>query len=305
MPQILLRGFTIAPDREQVWVSDKRTGKTFQTAVRKIASERGYYDLGGSAILDAVMNRADDAALGIINRIRERRSLGGVGKFDRGLLATIVAIQMLRTRGYQEGRRHLAQTLFDKIYEKTGTVDPEFREYLAEDRLRDEYLRAIPESTQRFLPHLLDKDLLLFRTDCSVPFYVSDNPVALNNTTNPGDGIRGTLALAVHGIEVYFPISSELTLGFLCPSIAKQYETNSNLLWQMGGFIKESAYEYLQARDTGKPLILSRDKVRFQNSPQAHNAERFVVSSVNEFADVADIIENDPDARFGPRATTN
>jgi hypothetical protein len=251
------------------------------------------------------MNRADAVASGILNRIRKRHSLSGISLDDRVMLAGIVAMQMLRTRGYQETRRHVAQSLFDKFAEKTGIVHRELKEYLAEDRLRDEYLRAIPESTQKFLPHLLNKDLLLFKTERNVPFCISDNPVALNNTINPGDGIRGTRGLAVRGIEIYLPISCELTLGYLCSSIGKQHELNNDLLWRLGGFIKESAYNYLKARNTGRPLILNRDNVRFQNSLQALHAERFVIASVNNFADVAQMVENDPAARLGPRSTTN
>jgi threonine dehydrogenase-like Zn-dependent dehydrogenase len=41
----------------------------------------------------------------------------------------------------------------------------------------------------------------------------------LANNFNPGDDIRGTLGFAVEGIEVYLPISHELTLGCLCPTI--------------------------------------------------------------------------------------
>ena len=199
----------------------------------------------------------------------------------------------------------MVQSLFDKLHEKTGIAHPNAKEHLAEDQLRQEYLQGIPRSTREFLPHLLNKDVLLFRTDQNGTFWVSDNPVALNNTLNPGDGIRGTLGLAVSGIEIFLPISSELTLAYLCPSIGKQYEATNKALWHFGGFIKEGAYNYLQARDTGKPFILNRDNVRFQNSLQAVNAERFVIASVNDFADVAQIIENNPDARFGPRSITN
>jgi Protein of unknown function (DUF4238) len=305
VPQMLLRGFATGADREQVWVFDKRSGRTFQTAIRNIDAERGYYDIGDSAVLDAAMNRTDDIAAGIINKIRAGSSLYGLTQFQIGMLKTVVGVQLLRTRGYQESRRHMVRTVADRIHEMTGTQHPELGEYLEEDRLRSEYLRDIPESTRQFLPHLLTKDLLLFKAGRDTPFCISDNPVALNNTINPGDGIRGTLGLAVPGIEIYLPISSELTLGLLCPSIGEQYEVTRDVLWQFGGFINESAYKFLQARDTGKPLILDRDNVRFQNSLQAWNAERFVISSVNNFADVAEMIEANAEIRLGPRATTN
>lgn len=309
VPQMLLRGFTTIPDGEQVWVFDKRTGNRFPTALRNIAAERGYYDLGGSAVLDAAMNRADDITAAIINKIRERRSLSGISLDDRGMLAGFVVMQMLRTRGYQEQTKHLVQTLKTKIREK-GKLSPALEaqfseEQLSEERLREEYLRYIPQFTGDYLPHLVDKDLLLYETPRNVPFCICDNPVVLNNTLNSGDGIRGTLGLAVPGIEIYLPISSELTLAYMCPSIGQQNEEIRDRLWYLGGFISESTHTYLRARDTGKPMLLNPENVRFQNSLQARNAERFVISSVNEFADVADLVENNPDARFGPRVTAN
>ena len=307
VPQMLLRGFTTTPDVEQVWVFDKRTGKTFPTAIRNIAAERGYYDLGGSAVLDAAMNRADAIAAGILNSIRTRHSLSGLNRDDRGMLAGIVVMQLLRTRGYQEQTKHLVQTVKTKVREKgelSPALEAQFSE-LSDERLREEYLRLIPQFTGDYLPHLVDKDLLLYETPRNVPFCICDNPVVLNNTLNPGDGIRGTLGLAVPGIEIYLPISSELTLAYMCPSIGQQNEEIRDRLWYLGGFISESAHTYLRARDTGKPMLLNPENVRFQNSLQARNAERFVISSVNQFADVADLVENNPDARFGPRATAN
>lgn len=307
VPQMLLRAFTIGPDSEQVYVFDKRTGKAFSTAVRNIAAERGYYDLGGSAVLYGAMNRADGITARILSRIRERHSLSGITRDDRGMLAGFVVMQLLRTRGYQEQTKHLVQTLKKKVIEKgpmSPALEAQFSE-LSEERLREEYLRFIPQFTGDFLPYLLNKDLLLFKTPRNVPFCISDHPVALNNTLNPGDGIRGTLGLDVAGIEIYLPISSELTLAYMCPSIGEHNEEIRDRLWHLGGFISESSHSYLRARDTGKPMLLIPDNVRFQNSLQARNAERFVISAANEFADVADLVEHDPDARFGPRATAN
>lgn len=307
--QMLLRGFVIAPDGEQVYVFDKRTGKSFPTAVRNIAAEKGYYDLAGSAVLDAAMNRADGITASIIKKIRERRSLFGISLDDRGILAGFVAMQMLRTRGYQEQMKHLAQIMANKIAELRDRMSPEMRARFSEEQtdeqLREEYLQMIPKFTETMVPHLLDKNLLLFKTDRNKPFCISDNPVVLNNTLNPGDDIRGTLGLAVPGIEIYLPISSELTLAYMCPSVGQSYEEISDRLWRLGGFIKEEAYAFLQARDIGKPMLLNAENVRFQNSLQARQAERFVISSINDWTDAANMVENNPKSRFGPRVTTN
>ena len=303
VPQMLLRGFSISADTEQVHVFDKRTDKAFITTVRNIAAEHGYYDLGDSATLDEAMTRADEVTFPIIERIRARRSLSDVSAVDRTFLAGFVTLQFLRTRGFQEHFRHIGHALVDAIAQRGLKPPQEWEAHLTAERQRAHYLRVIPGFLKDFLPHLLNKDLLLFKTDRSTPFCISDNPVALNNTVNDDDGIRGTLGFAVPGIEVHLPISSELSLAYICPSIGAGFQVLQKQLRSFGGLISEDAFYYLHALDTGKAIKLKPDNVRFHNSLQIRNAERFVISSRNEFADAADMVASDPETRFGPRVT--
>jgi hypothetical protein len=97
-----------------------------------------------------------------------------------------------------------------------------FRE-LNEAEIRDTFIAKLRASAFNLLPHLLDKSWILLAAAPGTVFWVGDHPVALANNVNPGDGIRGTLGLAVRGIEVYLPISSQLTLGCLCPSIQEMF----------------------------------------------------------------------------------
>jgi Protein of unknown function (DUF4238) len=299
--QMMLRGFETAPGSEQVYVFDKQTGRKFVTSIRNVAAERGYYDLGDALTLDVGMNRADATASRIINKIRARHSLAGMPQRDREILAGFVVLQLLRTRGFQESYRHLGHAMVNAVKERGLKPPTEWDADLIAERQREEYLRLIPEFLRDFLPHLLKKDLFLFKTTHSVPFCISDNPVALHNTVNDGDGIRGTLGLAVQGIEIYLPISSALTLAYICPSVGRVYEVQQLLLQGMGGFINEDAFYYLQARDLGKAKMLKPESVRFQNSLQILNAERFVFSSRDDFEDATDMVAKDPEARFGRR----
>jgi hypothetical protein len=87
VPQMLLRGFAIDGEKEQVRVFDKSTGKEFPTAIRNIGAERGYYDIDGSAAIDAAMNQMDDVSSPIIQKLRERRSISCLNTTDRIVLA--------------------------------------------------------------------------------------------------------------------------------------------------------------------------------------------------------------------------
>jgi hypothetical protein len=299
--RMLLRGFGRAERSDHVHVFDKKIAKKYVSAIRYVAAERGYYDLGDALTLDVGMNRADAAASRIINKIRDRHSVAGIPHKDREILAGFVILQLLRTRGFQEGHRHLGQAMVSAVKNRGLKLPAEWDKELTNERQREAYLRIIPGFLRNFLPHLLNKNLLLFKTNKDVPFCISDNPVARNNTLDDGGGIRGTLGLANQGIEIYLPISSELTLAYICPSVGRLYEVQKLLLQGMGGFINEDAFYYLQSRDSGKAKMLKPESVRFQNSLQVLNAERFVFSSRDDFEDAMDMVAKDPEARFGHR----
>ena len=64
---------------------------------------------------------------------------------------------------------------------------------------------------KEIVPYILDKSWLLFKTPIIRPFYISDNPVVMQNKQYHNS--PGSLGIAVPGIEVYLPISKTLVLG--------------------------------------------------------------------------------------------
>jgi hypothetical protein len=122
----------------------------------------------------------------------------------------------------------------------------------------------------------------------------------MHNTINQGNGLRSTLGFGVPGIEVYLPISSELVLAHMCPSIAVAYGGVDEQARRMG-FIHAHARPYLQALENGTPIPLSKEHVQFQNWLQLGYAERFVYSSADSFEDARKILEETPKLRTGRR----
>jgi hypothetical protein len=301
VPQTLLRGFAINGSHEKIRVFDKWSGKEFPTSIRKIGVERGYYDVNGSAEIDATMNDIDHRASTIFQKLRGRKSLAFLNQASRNILAEFTVTQCLRTRGFQERMRHAVETSLRAIIDKAGALPAGWPPEVDPVQARENYLNVISPFVQEFIPYLLDKDLLLFSTDSSCPFIVSDHPVTLNNTLNPGDGIRGTLGFGAPGIEICLPISSELTLAYLCPSIGERNVRLADQLKMLGGFIREDIFYFLQSRDTGMALRLSPENVRFQNSLQIVEAERFLFSSISNFEDAVSNISENSDARHGRR----
>lgn len=292
VPQALLRGFTFN-DKEQVHVFDKMEGRIFSPGIRNIACERDFYTNNGSAALDAAMNTADDAVAPILLEVRQRERIHWLSPKEHSLLVGFVTLQLIRTRGAQEDRFDTFQQIAEQLNQKGGErLVSDWRAGFTREKNREEFLRSIPTSTKQFMPHLLNKTMMLFKSDGSLPFWTSDNPVVMNNTMNPGDGFVGTLGLAVKGIEVYLPISSSLIISFLCSSISNANREIDEHCRRLG-FINQRAHSWLVAERMGRPRLLNRENIRFQNSLQVLNAKRFIISSVKQFDDANEMFAKD------------
>lgn len=300
VPQALLRGFLADEAREQLCVFDKQNQRAFPTTIRNIAAERDFYTLDGSDALDTAMNRADGLVAPILLHLRQTPNLRRLTEMQLGILAGFTALQMIRTRGALEQQQDMGVQLARRLAEMTPEFAQEIQALRDPTQQREMFLTGIPERTRTYMRHLLTKSTILFQSDGSLPFWISDNPVAKHNTLNPGDGIRGTLGLAVPGIEIYLPISSSLTVGFMCPSIAESHQKLYDDCMAFG-FISLRAHEYLRAVQTGQPLVLGHENVRFQNSLQVVNAERFVFSNNEEFRDAREMVDKDAEHTRGPR----
>ena len=303
VPQFLLRGFHIGTGA-QVYVFDKRTGRVFTSAISKVASEHGFYNIMDSAELDAIVERIESATAPIIEEIRERKNLRGLDDVKRIWLSGFTALQFVRTKAFSERSQDMVKQVADVVSRMNGGKLPKKIEKQlglnAPGTEHEKTLSTMLGLTRAALDKLLDKTLVLYRSDGSAPFWISDSPVALHNAINPGDGLRSTLGIGVLGIEIYLPLNRELVLAHMCPSIAVGYDGVDQEARRMG-FIHAHARPYLQALDSGSAIVLTKEHVRFQNSMQVGYAERFVYSCSDDFEDARKLIEESPKLRTGPR----
>jgi len=303
VPQFLLRGFHTR-NEAQIWAFDKTTSKSFTTAIDKVASEHGFYNVDGSAQLDDVNRKFEEATAPIIKEIRERKSLAGIDEYKRIWLSGFTALQHLRTKAFSERSQDMMRQITHVVTQRSGgELSEQVRKQLGMDEPGTEHEKAlstIPGLVRPAVDELQKKHLILHRSDGSSLFCIGDSPVALHNTLNPGDGIRGTLGLAVPGIEVYLPISKDLVLAHMCPTIAAAYSGLEADARRMG-FIQAHAGPYLRAIERGTSVLIEKEHIRFQNSLQLGFAERFVYSSIDNFDDARDILAENPRRRVGPR----
>jgi hypothetical protein len=301
--QFLLRGFHTG-NEAQIWAFDKLTGRSFTSAIDKVASEYGFYDIGDSAEIDKVIQEFEKATAPIVEEIRTRKSLIGFNEHKRIWVSGFTALQYVRTKGFSERSQDMMRQIRHVVTQVSGgNLSKKLRKQLGMDAPGSEHEKTLSTMLGLVRPavdELLNKVLVLYRSDGSLPFWIGDSPVAMHNTINPEDGIRSNLGLGVAGIEVYLPISSEIVLAHMCPSITVAYSGVEQDARRMG-FTHAYAGPYLQALENGSAIVLSKEHVQFQNWLQLAYAERFVYSSADRFEDARRILEETPKLRTGAR----
>ncbi len=314
VPRFLLRRFGTGK-KDHVHVFDKRKGSVFKRAANKLAAENGLYDFefhGYPLTIEPSLADLENRAACHIRRIVDVRRLHPMDPMERGELARFFAVQLVRTRAFLETMRHLGSST-EAWLRKEGASDDFFAPDLAigsgENAERASMARMICNAPKDFAPAIVGKDWVLLQTDRKHPYLIGDNPLTMHNMIDHSP--RGSLGLMVEGIEIYFPLAPDLTLGMWCPShreklvegiqrLDRLSDNNPNAAGRFAG-AWSNALDIVEAIQTGKPLRSLPENVEHFNSLQVSSAERFVFSSNDDFALVEDMIRTNPVLRHGPR----
>src|SRR6266478_4169369 len=112
--QFLLRGFHTGREAE-IWALDKRTSRSFTTAIKDVASEHGFYNIDGSPALDDTIRKFEDATAPIVEALRNRKSLRGLNGHDRIWLSGFTALQHVRTKAFSERSQDMMQQITQAV----------------------------------------------------------------------------------------------------------------------------------------------------------------------------------------------
>lgn len=143
---------------------------------------------------------------------------------------------------------------------------------------------------QGIVGSLQEKRPILIHSSNSKVFWISDNPVVLHNSFPYGE--RG---LNAPGIEVYFPLSSDLVLGFLCPSI--ELKIQQLLSIDHLGVDRQKSEEIYRGLREGNSVSMGPGTVQFLNELQVLSSSRFIYSSNDDFEQAREILQDQPEVR--------
>lgn len=188
VPKHILRNFLSNPDKEQVTVFDKKTQKTFTPNIAGIMAERRFNEFvieeEWLASFEPAVSRIEDQVLPVYRDIVEHRRLTGTPE-ERGLLAFLIAFQMVRTKAQRNTFLQMDQMLRDK-WDKLGIERHDIGQLDQNpDELKIRHAEFMEHSLKEFTQIIGGKQFLLMEAAKGRSFYLGDNPVVLHNETKP------------------------------------------------------------------------------------------------------------------------
>lgn len=312
VPRFLLSYFGHGKNKKkrQVWVYDKQSEKEFKQSVKDASTRNAFYNLSDSdenLSLEPILGQFETAAAPVIDKIITGRSLGALTGGERVTLAKFVAVQRARSYGELLRIDDMIESFTKKLISLGGSEDDIQRQFGDEADRKNFFLQMILSQIE-FYEQFLSLDWILYETDMTNPFYISDSPVSLHNDIDMGP--YGNLGLAVKGIQVHLPLSSTLTLAFTCPSISApairakdqlelilRIDRTTYLRSDQPSLLLDHGYAY----ELGVPIKVPSENVRFLNHLQVRHAERFVYCEKPNFALVSEMINQSEHFRYGMR----
>lgn len=308
VPRFLLAAFETSVDSGTVYAYDKRRERSFAPNVRNVAAENAFYDValeGLTLTFEQSLAELESRAARVFARIVELGEVGFLKGQDRVDIASFVVAQGMRTRHFFETVHASGIALAAALDERhPGTAESLG---LTADREQSRLI-ALDLLGRRtdFVPLILQKVWALYEAPEDHPFWIGDHPVAMANDFLKSD-VRGTLGLAVPGIEIYLPLTPRYCLGFLCPTLkdmaAEAHRRSLRAKETLG--IETARHDRLGAlRDGleyGWSIPLRPDNVEYVNSLQVLYSERFIFSKEADFTMVEEMIAENPNVKIGPR----
>nr|VFJ56218.1 MAG: Protein of unknown function (DUF4238) [Candidatus Kentron sp. DK] len=317
VPRFLLKNFGFGK-KSQVWVYDKKDGRSFQTNAKNVACENRFYDFdldGQKLSLESGLSQIESKTKPVIEQILRDDSVAGIGAKGRDILALFLAIQLTRTKALREQWAEFPRMLREKFEAMEVQVAPGSQaesliQDLPENQIKINITRIILKASTTFGPYFSNKIWFLAKTTKSDPFILGDNPISLQNHIDMEP--YGNLGLAVRGIEIYLPLSSTRVLVMWCPSLANDIQAAADKIRRLpqnavNAHLKNPAgiLEMDSALQSGGTLAYEKMSVMNLNSLQVYHSERYLFSSKNDFALADKMIGDHPQIRSGQRPSVN
>jgi hypothetical protein len=329
VPRFILKNFSSRrkKDNFQIHVFDKEKEIFYESNIKDVMCEKDFHKFNISyegeefeVDYDNQFSPVETAGSAAIRKLVEEKNLSKISEQEKVNIASFLTFQFFRGKSYRSFIKRMNEELYNHVkqFPKSGDDDPmeifgakgkvgDLRQ--DDDRIKKSVLKTLrnPKKLGEIVTHLMIKKWALYETNKSNPFYISDTPVVLSNEKQFGP--YGNIGFALPGIEIYFPLSSTLTLGLICPLYYKessdslrQYNESKKLILSLKAIGKNLDFKALEQEmikgneaasrlrsvleifDTGLPMKCGDEIVMYLNSLQISYAERFIARCNNDFS---------------------
>ncbi len=313
VPQFLLRNFGNGK-KDQLWVYDKASNRSFASNTKNIASESRFYDFeyqGQSLTLETWLSELEGHAKSVIKFVLDADTLATLADEQRRILASFLSVQLTRTKTFREEWNAFPRMLRERLTRDgdkvaSGSQAEELIRDPTENEAKEQTARIIFDAPATYASYFLDKDWVLAATTRKHPFLLSDNPLTRQNMIDRPH--RGNLGLKTPGIEIYFPLSPTRALAMWCPTLTELVHRGAlSAMVSTAAGVAASDPEGVVAMSesllNGTPVQYAVENVENFNSLQVIWSERYVFSHANDFHLAKAMLGEHPNLKKGPRPT--
>lgn len=297
VPKSVLRRFTVDGAGKQIWVLDKKTGRSFYSGLKKTGSGQGYNTM---VLPDGVVwnfedefKEIDDEFGATGNILASKRRVADLDPDFRDALCVGVAVQFLRTPLVRTSLEALMPELSRRMEEKG--LPPIDQPMPTDNDVRASTLRLIAKRDE-LAKGLLSKIPVLFEPAGEAWFWTSDHPIVRESTVPDRQ-----LGFKNVGTCVFAPIASDLMLGLICPSVLTKLTSLPLERLDMEAGKKARLIRLRDGLLSGKPIQSPDDEVGDFNQRQLSGSERFVYACGDFFAEAKAWLKANPHRRTGER----
>lgn len=180
VPQFLLKQFG-SDKKNQIFVFDKLNERSFPSAIRKVASEKSFYDFelnGVEFSYEQFFSNMESDASTRIKSIVTNNSIAHLSDSDKLVISSFAALQQLRVRATRDKHKSFIRNFQKEIQNRGFITEGEFPD---DEEIKMQSLVNL-ESAKKNVEFFYNKSWVLLEAPLKSSFYISDNPITLNKT---------------------------------------------------------------------------------------------------------------------------
>ena len=273
VPRLYLRNFSaINKDKCYIFCFDKVEEKVFRVKTENVAAESYFYDMdkGKNQIIEKALGRLESIFNQAYNKLLQTENLDSLSNPEKAAIAYFVAVQELRTREFRDSIKNMTRQLRERLsgYKMTEAFKKQLDSVQGEKFAKVMQLDFLIDKAPRFAKIIGAMKWIFLLNETELPYWLSDHPINRHNDIDQSP--YGNLGLASIGIQMYFPLSTRVSLLFCDPALF---------------------------RILPKKLSVKEDNVIFQNHLQVKWSTRHVFSINDDFSLARQMIAEHPELK--------